>query len=278
MILRIICLVLVSSISGIAFADDEQKGGPPPGVDDEGWSFFVGGGGFYAPTYSGDDDYQANLVPFIRITKGDEFFLSVQEGAGWALVNDDGFRAGPLATLDFGRDEDGASPFAISGDVSPDLIGLGDVDFTVALGGFAEYETGDVTFKLRAGRAVSSHEGMTAELAMDYNARIMSLGPPLIISAGPRLKWADNKYNQAYYGITSDQALASGLPVFDADSGLVSFGLGANAILPLSRDGLGLTIFGSYDRLTGDASDSPLVRQRGSADQFFGGAAIAYRF
>jgi len=39
-----------------------------------------------------------------------------------------------------------------------------------------------------------------------------------------------------------------------------------------------ITLFGSYDRLTGDAAGSPLIQERGSADQFFGGAAIAYKF
>jgi len=272
---RFLSLFISLILSGAALADEPERRGPP--TEDDGWSLYVGGGGFYAPTFSGDDDYAASAVPFLRVTKGDVFFASVQEGAGLNLVNSGGFKAGPLATLDFGRDEEGSSPFQISGGNNDDLIGLGNVSATVALGGFAEYKTGDIKFKAKAGRAVSSHEGVTAEFGVDYDKDLFGFGPPLFIDIGPRVKWADENYNQAYYGISAAQSQAAGLPGFDTGSGIISYGIGGSVLMPLSYTA-GLTVFGSYDRLTGDAADSPLVTERGSADQFFGGAAVAYKF
>lgn len=276
-------LVTSMALAVPAFSDEPQPGGapsdgPPSGFNDDGWSLYVGGGGFYGPNWSGDDEYSAAAVPFLRVTKGDVFFASVQEGAGFAVINNEKFRAGPLATLDFGRDEDGNNPFRVSGNDSLDLVGLGNISTTVALGGFADYEMGDIKFKAKAGRAVSAHEGVTAELGVDYDKSIFWNGPPLFIAFGPKVKWADGNYNQAFYGITQTQSDASGLTPFDAGSGIVGYGVGGSLIMPLTRSGLGITFFGSYERLTGDAAKSPLVIERGSKDQFFGGSALAYRF
>lgn len=281
MMRRYLPLILTLALATPVMADEPTRKGPPEGGggwDDDGWSLYVGGGGFYSPNWSGDDEYSAAAVPFLRVTKGDVFFASVQEGAGFNVINKDGFKVGPLATLDFGRDEDGNNPFRLSGDDSVDLIGLGNVDFTVALGGFAEYKTGDIKFKAKAGRAVSSHEGVTAELGVDYDKQFFWNGPPLFVAVGPRIKWADDHYNQAYYGITAAQSAGSGLADFDAGSGIVGYGLGGSVIMPLTRSGLAITFFGNYERLTGAAADSPLIIERGSKDQFFGGSALAYRF
>jgi len=253
----------------------QDRRGPPP--VDKGWSLYVGVGGLYSPTWSGDDDYSAAAVPFLRVTHGDKFFASVQEGAGYKFIKTKKFSAGPLATIDFGRDEDGNNPFNISGGDSDDLIGMGNVSATLALGGFADYKMGDLKFKAKAGRAIGSHEGVTAEFGVDFDKTVMGVGPPLFVAIGPRVKWTDDNYNQAYYGITALQSENTGLTAFDAGSGISSYGVGGSVLMPLSYTA-GVTIFGSYDHLTGDAADSPLVIERGSADQFFGGAAVAYKF
>lgn len=267
--------------TNFTWADEPERRGPPPEVsdwNDNGWSLYVGGGGIYGPNWSGDDEYSAAVVPFLRVTKGDRFFASVQEGAGYAIIKNDNLNAGPLATLDFGRDEDGNNPFRVSGGDSTDLIGMGNISTTIALGAFADYKIGNFKFKAKAGKALGSHEGVTTELGLDFDKMVLGAGPPLFVTIGPRFKWADGNYNQAFYGITGTQALAAGLPQYEAKSGIISYGLGGSLIMPLSRDGLGITFFGSYDRLTGAAGESPLVILRGSKDQFFGGSALAYRF
>jgi outer membrane protein len=40
----------------------------------------------------------------------------------------------------------------------------------------------------------------------------------------------------------------------------------------------GIYSYAKYDRLVGDAADSPIVRQFGSRDQFSGGLALTYTF
>jgi outer membrane protein len=97
-------------------------------------------------------------------------------------------------------------------------------------------------------------------------------------SAGPRARFVGDAYNEAYFGVNAAQAAASGLPVYDVSGGLYSYGAGASVIAPLSSDRSWALVFvAGYDRLTGDAGDSPLVQQRGDDDQASIGLFIARR-
>lgn len=264
-------LALMAVVSAPAFAQERPA--------NEGWGVIVGAGAILSPTYEGDDDYRLSILPNIQVSYGDVFFASVQEGIGYRVLNTDSLRAGPIARIRFSRDEDGSQAFAVTGDDSTDLAGLGDVDTSVELGGFIEYELGNLALGAEARQAVTGHEGFVGEVGARWSGRSMMLGPPLIWSIGPRAKIVDESFNAAYYGVTPVQSAASGLPVYAADGGLHSYGLGATLILPLDRDGQWTAVaFTGYDRLTGDAADSPLVQQRGAEDQATLGVFLSYRW
>jgi outer membrane protein len=265
-----IALALFAVIATPAFAQERPA--------NEGWAVTVGAGGLLAPTYEGDDTYRLSILPNIQVTYDDTFFASVQEGVGYRVINDDTLRAGPIARIRFSRDEDGDQPFAVTGDDSTDLVGLGDVDTSIELGGFVEYELGDLTLSAEVRQAATGHEGFVADLGARWSGRSMAFGPPVIWSIGPRVRLADENFNSAYFGVTPTQSLASGLPVYAADGGLHSYGVGATAIIPLDRDNAWTAvIFAGYDRLDGDAGESPLVQLRGSEDQATLGVFLSYR-
>lgn len=239
-----------------------------PADERAGWRVGVGGGTMFAPTYVGDDDYQLSLLPNIQIRYGDRFFASVQDGLGYNLINEENWRAGPIARIAFPRNEDGDQPFAIAGDNTTDLIGLGDVSATAELGGFAEYRTGPISARFEARQGVNGHEGFVGDISMNYGGRSFVLGPPLIYSVGPRLRLVSDNFQSAYFGVNAAQSAASGLPQFDAGGGLHSYGVGAAFILPITRDNSASAVLvAGYDRLAGDAADAPLVVQRGARDQ-----------
>jgi outer membrane scaffolding protein for murein synthesis (MipA/OmpV family) len=81
----------------------------------------------------------------------------------------------------------------------------------------------------------------------------------------------------SYFGITPEQSALSGLDSFEADSGIVSYGLSATALMPLT-DNVSVNLFTNFKRLSENASNSPLVKERGSKNQAFIGLATAYRF
>jgi outer membrane protein len=86
------------------------------------------------------------------------------------------------------------------------------------------------------------------------------------MTAGPRLSFADAEYMNTYFGVTPAEAASSGRNAFEADGGLKSAGLGAKLRYEFGND-WGIEAAGSWDRLVGDAADSPIVAT-GSQDQF----------
>lgn len=257
------------AVTGTAAAQDAR---------DDGWRVTLGAGGLFAPSYEGDDDYQLSLLPNVEVTYGDVFFASVQNGVGYRLINTPTLRAGPIGRIRFPRNENGEQVFAVSGVDTNDLRGLGDVDASGELGGFVEYELGQVTVSAEVRQAVSGHGGWVGDFGAQWSGRTQVLGRGVSWSVGPRARFVGDAYNEAYFGVNTVQAAASGLPVYDASGGLHSYGVGANVIAPVSRDrSWALVLVAGYDRLTGDAGDSPLVRQRGAAGQTSIGLFVSRR-
>ena len=93
-------------------------------------------------------------------------------------------------------------------------------------------------------------------------------GSVLAVSFGAQ--YVDGDYAEYYYSVTDEQSAASGLPVFDADSGWHKVGVTLALGFDLSgnvRDG-GWVAGGAigYRRMLGDAADTPFTSLRGDAD------------
>ena len=97
-----------------------------------------------------------------------------------------------------------------------------------------------------------------------------------IFSIGPRARWGDNDFHDAYFGVPV-AIPASGLAAYDPHSGFYAIGAMAGLTYKLGRN-WGLRGYAGYDRLIGDAADSPIVRAFGSRDQFSGGAGLFFEF
>ena len=91
------------------------------------------------------------------------------------------------------------------------------------------------------------------------------------------ITWASGDLMQSFFGIDGTQSAASGLPQFDAGSGLRDVGMqfGANYKL---NDSWSVFGGGGYGRLLGDAKRSPLVSQRGARNQAGGAVGVIYSF
>lgn len=239
------------------------------------WSYSLGAGMITAPSYLGDNAYQLSIVPNLRVSFGDTFFASVGEGLGFAVVNENGFRAGPIIKYNFGRKEDGSKAMAF-GDDTDDLRGLGDVDGTIEAGGFAQYRYEKITTKLELRQALGGHEGFVGEATMNYGATSEVNGQRLIYSAGPVLRVTDSQYNQSFFGVNTRQSAASGLAQYDANS-TVSFGLGGKIIIPHTPK-LSTLVLANYSRLGKEIAHSSLVKERGNPNQFLFGCFVSFQF
>src|SRR3990167_2646834 len=120
----------------------EPFAGRPSYPSEAGWSVTIGLAPVLSPAWQGSRDMALSIFPDLRVNYGDVIFASIPEGLGWNAVNTNGWKAGPLAKVRFGRDEErGGSPFLITGG-SDGLRGMGNVAAAAELGGFVEKRIG----------------------------------------------------------------------------------------------------------------------------------------
>ena len=83
----------------------------------------------------------------------------------------------------------------------------------------------------------------------------------LTLSAGPGMTWASGPYMRTFFGVSATQSAASGLPQFQASSGVedVRFSLSGNYRLTTAWN---LGARASVARLRGSAAESPITEAR----------------
>lgn len=200
-------------------------------------------------------DRERGSTPFAFEAPDDSFDV--------AVVDHQGFSFGPVVNWERSR---------TAKDVG---VPLAKVSFSLEPGAFIAYQAGD-HFRLRGElrKGVTGHKGWVATAGADFIARA---GDKWLASLGPRVTWGGNRYLDAYFSVTPGESAATGLPVFDAGSGIESVGGAASLLFELTPH-WGLAGFAKYDRLVGDAGRSPIVRQVGSRNQFSAGLGLSYTF
>lgn len=239
---------------------------PAAGQDEGGTSETVtriGLGPQAYPSYPGSDEFE--FGPFVEFSRKDSSgtfeFEAADQSFDIALINNNGFSFGPALNWEGKRD---------ANDVGVDLP---TVKFSIEPGAFVAFQPSE-SFRLRAEmrKGVTGHKGLIATAGADF---IMRDGDEWLFSVGPRVTWSDDRYQDAWFGVAPGDALASGLPAYDPGGGIQAYGATASFLTQLGPR-WGIYSYAKYDRLVGDAGDSPIVRQLGSRDQFSGGIALTY--
>lgn len=237
-------------------------------------SLRLGVGPAILPEYLGDDRYKihpAFAVSFryrdlVEIDNNEIKLTALSRLVGTAAnIGGGKLRFGPLLSVDFGRKAKN----------SRDLTGLGNVGTSIELGAFVGYAYGPVRARLKARHDVASgHSGMLVKgdvsLAV-YRDEKLSVGTNLSTT------WASSKYMNANFGINATQSAASGLAIYAPGSGLRDISLGVGGSYAISPRFSVIANTG-YSRLLSGAKKSPLIQQRGSADQFSLTSYLVYTF
>ena len=225
----------------------------------------VGLGAHAYPSYPGSDKFDIGPMFDFDRARGDAAFEfeAPDESFGFAIVKSGGVEAGPVLNFEGARSAD---------DVGAPLP---KVKFSLEPGGFVSFQLTD-SFRLRGElrKGVTGHKGWVGMAGADYVARD---GDAWLFSIGPRVTWSNDRYQDAWFGIEPVDAIASGLPAYDPDGGIQAYGAAASFEFQLSPR-WGVQTYAKYDRLVGDAADSPLVLQLGSRDQLSGGLGLTYTF
>lgn len=262
---------------------DKQEGRRSEKSVFDGDFVIVGVGLAAAPTYEGSDNSRA--LPLIGVTgevRGVSFTIR-----GPSLTFD-------IVTIDLSpkvsvslRPQIRYRP-GRSGNLKDDVVErLGKLDGLVEAGGRITFGVDEILSrkdKLSFGVSVRSDVsgkggGYVITPSATYRlpvSRALAFG--FLVST----QFINGKYANYEYGIDVQGATDSGLPVFEGKGGFKEWSVGVATAYDLSGNVLdgGMSIAGGviYSRLHGSAARTPITSIRGSRDQWFAGAGLAYIF
>ena len=213
------------------------------------------------PAYAGSDKRRETALPVLDYQWANGWFAGVSNGIGINFSSNPQMRYGLRVTADFGRKESRADG----------LRGMGDIDAKAEGGAFFNLALSDewqATSSLRYG-AGTGGSGLVANVGLTFAT---ALTPQWRIGASAGLSAVNADYMQTIFGIDASQAARSGYASYTPGSGWrdarasVSLTYGID---PRSA----FTAVTEFNRLLGDAADSPLTRRRDVAS-----AALIYTY
>ena len=219
------------------------------------------------PHYQGSEVYGVYPVPLfdMRPAGTPPRFHAPRDGIGYALYDTDTIKAGPVLQVELGRRVRH----------NPALEGLGNVGTAAEIGGFVDYwPTHWLRARVEVRQGFGGHHGVVSDETVDV---LLPVGPQWVLSGGPRMTIASREANKPYFSIDPNQSAASGLPVYDAGSGIRSIGAGGQARYQWNPRWAS-HVFVEYTRLVGGVGVSPIVMERGAPDQAMIGFGTTYSF
>ncbi|GKS92729.1 MipA/OmpV family protein [Acidovorax sp. SUPP2539] len=230
--------------------------------------FSIGAAARVTPRYPGSDDHRVEILPVLSVQRG-IFFADTSRGIGLQWQSESGFYASQSVFYDFGRVQRN-SPFRPG---SRKLAGLGDVPDSVTTRTLLMQQfTPDFSVSAEAEFALESGARRNRyRLGAEYNLLKTSADT---VSLSADVHAGDRRYNQAYFGVTPQQASRTRFAAFNAGSGVYGYAIGASwshALAPHWTTSLQVSAL----RYVDNAEHSPLVVRRTSVT---GGAAVTYTY
>lgn len=221
------------------------------------------------PAYDGSASQRAELIPVVRYY-GKPWFARTTQG-----ILEGGARVEPLPGLALGAQIAYESGRRSSESEFLRQHDLPDIRPGASFGLHAEWDSHvgpmPVTLLVRGRRHADSARGAQGDLRATAG---IYRHAGVIAGVFAQGTWANAKAAQSFYGITPQQAAASGLQPFDAGGGALFASAGLLWSAEVGKDWMAV---GSLERreLRGDASRSPLAER---AWNFYASAGLAYRF
>lgn len=232
-----------------------------------GWIVTVKGNLRAGPSYPGADDLGIVAFPSLSLRRAGtpERFSAPDDGLSFSFLEESSLRIGAVGRFQGGR--------YLQDDRR--LFGLRKIEWAVEPGVFVEFWPAEflrARAELRHG--VNGHEGFVADLGLDLVQRYGAVS----VSVGPRLSLGDSDFARTYFGVTPLEAALNGqVTPYRPSGGLTGVGATAGVTYAWAPQ-WSATGFVSYERLVGDAADSPIVKRFGSENQVGLGLTVSYSF
>jgi MipA family protein len=225
----------------------------------------------YAPEYEGAD--KQKIVPLVigRINDGNRYLAFEGPTLRANVLDNKGLEFGPVVNITTKRGR---------GIQSRAVARLGTINDAVEVGVFAAisrpvFGKDRIRLAVQGVQDVSGvHKGWLSSASANY---VWSVSPKFSLVSDVNATYASGEYARNYFSVTSAGAIASGLPTFNARSGIKDIGgsLSARYVIDKRWSLFGI---GAYKRLVGSSAESPIVKDAGNPNQFVGGVGIGLSF
>ena len=258
----------LAAFAGTAIAADVPMEEPVAvQAQNEGWLVTLKGTGVWSQRFEASNKYRLSGYPGISIRRPGQpwKFGAPDDGFGFAVVDTPWFQLGPVARIRGERDWKDDKKFR----------GMDNVDWAIEPGAFLELYPADffrVRGELRYG--TWGYDGFVGNVSADYINRF----DRFTLSVGPRMEIGGKEFMNTYYGVSANEAAFNGrVTRYKADGGVKSVGVAGALTYDWSQN-WSTTGFASYNRLVGDAADSPVAKKLGEKDSYSVGLGVAYTF
>lgn len=246
------------------------------------WFITLGMGAFHGPEYEGSDKAKSLASLDFEVVWKDRIFLNL-DGLGINYYRKDTLVLNAIVSQGDERKES----------LSASLNGLGDIDASTTLTLGAEFELGLLLSYAHLTSHNGGTDGVQATVGLETSVPLQMLAGNLdaasvesmgetgdhipigpIITAGLSAAWADDNYSNGFFGVDAEQSASSGLPQYSAGAGFKSINLDLGILYSVNESWTARG-FAGYNKLMGDAMDSPIVRDD---DNVLVGVFITYHF
>ncbi|TCK42062.1 outer membrane scaffolding protein for murein synthesis (MipA/OmpV family) [Paraburkholderia sp. BL8N3] len=227
------------------------------------WKVSIGPGVMVTPVYPGSQRLELIPLPSLDISYDDRIFSQGLDVLGVNALKGDAYHVGAAVTFDF-----------VSRKESDDarLRGLGNVHSGPKLKLFADYSVSLLTGSVALYQDIGG-TGQGMQISTDLAANL-PLTERLLVSVGPGFTWANSVYARTLFGVSPQQSAASGMPQFDATSGIRDVHLNAYASYDFTKHWTA-SLLVTTGWLQNFAAHSPITERRTELNAF---AAVNYRF
>ncbi|MGI0117472.1 MipA/OmpV family protein [Zooshikella sp. RANM57] len=215
------------------------------------------------PDYIGSEDYEA--TPILQASyEWDNFNYIKFSGNSlkWNILQSSTIHFGPMLHYTPERS-----------DVDDDRVdALKNVDSSKEVGFFIQGNSLPWLYGLEYYHDITAgHHGYVASTFLSYKVSMTNSD----FTVKGNADYLSSDFMDSFFSIDNNDANRSGLPLFNADSGLNRVGL-TFSYKNIFSDNWQLNTFFSYQRLLDDASDSPVTDNQGDKNQYLLGLSFAY--
>lgn len=206
------------------------------------------------PVYDGSRAYRIQGGPVIDFHYRDIAFISTGDGIGYNVLRGDHYQLGVALAYDLGRKER---------DDLANLHGMGNIGVAPVgkiFGTWVLSKSFPMILRVDARQFAGGAQGAVGDAAVYLP--LPGSSRTFVMFAGPSITLATHHYLQTLYGVTPEQSVLSGHPVYEiTHDGTVAAGVGFSATKFLTPHWL-LNLDTAINQIRGNASRSPLVEKR----------------